>query len=377
LIWVNSLRLYRRIRNPLKFLVFLYIFLVSISMMGGAFKGYAGFLHELVQATSNPFVGLVIGILVTSIVQSSSLTTSIVVTLVGTGQFPIVNAVPIVMGANIGTSITSFIVSIGHITRKDEFQKAFSAATVHDFFNVLMVMILFPIELSTHYLERVAGALHKYLLSGVTGGVTFKSPIKVAAAFPVHVFKEFLASMGIPEFFAGIAMLVVALGLLFFALYFMVRLMRSVIMGRIEKIIDDYVFKNALTALGCGILLTACVQSSSVTCSLAVPLVAAGIITLEKAFPFVLGANIGTTITALLASFAAERSGPAVTIALVHLVFNSTGVLLFLPLRPMRLIPINFAQWFSTVVSRRRYVAFIYIVVVFFVIPITLIFLYG
>ena len=367
-------RFYHRVKNPIKFLILLYIFLVSISMMGGAFKGYKGFLEQLVQTTSNPFVGLVVGILVTSIVQSSSLTTSIVVTLVGTG-LPIANAIPIVMGANIGTTITSTIVSVGHITRKEEFQRAFSAASVHDFFNLLMVIILFPIELKTHYLQRCAGALHEYLLSGVTGGIRFRSPVKVAAGFPVEVLKSFLEHLGIPGFFIGLIMLVVALGLLFVALYFMVRLMRLVILGRIERIIDDYVFKNALTALGCGILLTAFVQSSSVTCSFVVPLVAAGVITLDRAFPFILGANIGTTVTALLASFAAEQSGPAVTIALVHLLFNSTGVLLFLPLKPMRQIPVNFAQWFSTVVGRRKYVALIYISVVFFIIPITLILL--
>jgi len=365
---------YGRMKNPVRFFILLYIFLVSITMMGGAFKEYKGFLEQLVQTTSNPFVGLVVGILVTSIVQSSSLTTSIVVTLVGTG-FPIANAVPIVMGANIGTTITSTIVSVGHITRKEEFQRAFSAASVHDFFNLLMVIILFPVELKTHYLRRSASFLQEHLLSGVTGGVTFRSPVKVAASFPVKLFKGLLEYSGMPHFLVAIVMLVVALGLLFFALYFIVRLMRSIILGRVERIIDDYVFKNAMTGLACGILLTAFVQSSSVTCSLLVPLVAAGVVTLRRAFPFILGANIGTTVTAVLASLAAEQSGPAVTIALVHLIFNITGVVLFLPLKPMRLIPINFAQWFSTVVARRKYVALIYILVVFFIIPITLIFL--
>jgi len=294
---------------------------------------------------------------------------------VGGKVLPIGNAIPVVMGANIGTSVTAIIVSITHMTRREEFRRAFSAATVHDFFNLIMVIILFPIELSSHYLERSAGYIYDGLLSGVTGDVSFESPIKIAAHYPVEVLQGLLAGIGVPKLLTGIIMFGVAVGLLFFALYFMVGIMRSVIIGRAERIIDDFVFKNGITALLCGVLLTGLVQSSSVTVSLTVPLVAAGIITLDKAFPFVLGANVGTTVTALLATFAAENTEPAVTIGLVHLLFNITGVVLFFPLKPIRQIPINFAKWFAGVATRSAYIAFSYILVVFFVIPIFLIFL--
>lgn len=117
---------------------FLYTFLVSIGLIGRAFKFFGkGVAETLLTTTADPLVGLFAGILATSIVQSSSTVTSVVVGLVGGGVLPIISAIPIVMGANIGTSVTSFIVSLGHLTRRAEFQRAFAAATVHDFFNII------------------------------------------------------------------------------------------------------------------------------------------------------------------------------------------------------------------------------------------------
>jgi len=103
--------------------VLLYLFLVSIGLMGAAFKGFGkGFAENLIRTTSNPFVGLFVGILATSVVQSSSTTTSIVVGMVGSGVITVGSGVYIVMGANIGTTVTNTLVSLGHFTRRDEFR---------------------------------------------------------------------------------------------------------------------------------------------------------------------------------------------------------------------------------------------------------------
>jgi len=96
----------------------LYFFLVSIGLMGVAFKGFGKeFAENLIRTTSNPLIGLFIGILATSIVQSSSTTTSIVVGMVAYGVITVNNAIPIVMGANIGTTVTGILVSLGHIAK--------------------------------------------------------------------------------------------------------------------------------------------------------------------------------------------------------------------------------------------------------------------
>ena len=132
------------------------------------------------------------------------------------------------------------------------------------------------------------------------------------------------------------------------------------------------------TAFLLGMILTAAVQSSSITTSLIVPLVAAGVISLQKAYPFTLGANIGTTITAMLASLATvgadggAASTIGVTVAFAHLMFNIFGVVIFLPLRR---VPIYLATRLSNVAAENKKWAFLFIILVFFLLPLLVILL--
>ena len=108
----------------------LYLFLVSISLLGSSFKLIGGnFAEQLLATAQNPFLGLFIGILATSIIQSSSTVTSIAVGLAAGGALDLQTAIPIIMGSNVGTTVTNTIVAAGHINRPDDFRRAFSAAT--------------------------------------------------------------------------------------------------------------------------------------------------------------------------------------------------------------------------------------------------------
>ncbi len=123
----------------------LYLFLVGIGSMGAAFKMMGkSYTEDLLGTTGGPLISLFIGILATTLLQSSSTTTSLVVGLVAAGAIPFHSAIYMVMGANVGTTVTNTIVSLAHITRSVEFQRAFAAATVHDFFNMLVLAVLFP-----------------------------------------------------------------------------------------------------------------------------------------------------------------------------------------------------------------------------------------
>jgi sodium-dependent phosphate cotransporter len=353
----------------------LYCFLVSIGLMGAAFKGFGkGFAESLIQTTSNPFIGLFIGILATSIVQSSSTTTSIVVGMVGSGVMKVPNAIPIVMGANIGTTVTNTLVSLGHVSRRDEFRRAMSAATVHDFFNLMCVSVLFPLELLTGYLEKSA-TLMSTLFKDI-GGIKFTSPIKLATEPTVHSIQAGVlwASKLISSnsAFANVLVLVASVLILFFSLYFLVRVMRSLVVRRAEIVLDNVISRSALLAFFAGLFFTVVVQSSSVTTSLLVPLVAAGILTVEAAFPITIGANIGTTTTAILASFATGRI-EAVVIAFAHFLFNMTGTVFIFPIRRFRMIPIRLAYWLGDLAADKKRYAFIYVLGVFFAIPALLI----
>ena len=362
-----------RLKSVGRFLLFatlLYLFLVSIDLMGGSIKLFGrGFALDLIKATSNPVVGLFIGILVTSITQSSSSTTSILVGMVATGGLSIRTAIPIVMGANIGTSVTSTLVAMGHVARRKEFGRAFSAATLHDFFNLCAVTVLLPLECATHVIEHAASAMAGAITN--VGGVTFTSPLKALINPASQLLSDgTLALTGEAKIAAGVVGLIVAMSLLFFSLTYMVKIMKRAIAGAMEKVTHGYLFKKPWRSMGLGMGFTALVQSSSVTTSLIVPLAAAGALTLTQIFPFLLGANIGTTITAILASMV-SLSAPAVTIALSHLLFNIFGILIFYPLKK---VPLFLATRMGALVQRNRLFAILFVIFVFFVIPLVLIF---
>jgi len=363
-----------KILNIIKVAFFLYIFLVSISLMSHAFKGFGkGFAETLITTTSNPFVGLFIGILATSLIQSSSTTTSMVVAFVAAGVLSVRSAVPIVMGANIGTTVTNTLVALGHITRKEEFKRALSGSTLHDFFNILTVIILFPIEMNTHYLEKMGTSLS--LAFQNIGGVKFTSPIKFIVKPAVRLI-DGLVERIIPSSSAVVLNAVVlslAIILLFFALYNIVRIMRSLVAKKADMVFGKIIGRNVLLTMSMGMLFTAIVQSSSITTSILVPLVAAGVLEIEQSFPIVLGANVGTTVTAILASLTGNVAG--ITIAFVHLVFNLTGILIVYPFKQLRVIPLKLARFMADKCSNRRVFAIIYVLGVFYALPLVLILL--
>ncbi|OQX95607.1 hypothetical protein B6I21_04555 [candidate division KSB1 bacterium 4572_119] len=343
-------------------LALLYIFMLSITLMGSAFKLFGkDFANQLIATTSNPFVGLVIGILATSVIQSSSTTTSIVVGLVGASALSINTAIPIIMGANIGTSVTNTLVSIGHIARKDEFERAFSASIVHDFFNLIAVSIIFPIQ----YFTNILGISANFLAGTFQniGGLKAVSPIKVITKPAVHLITELTGE-------SGILVLIISLMLLFITLRYLVKVLKSLVIGKIEKFFDKIIFRNALMGLIFGLIITALVQSSSITTSLIVPLVGAGILTIEQIFPYTLGANIGTTVTAMLAAMATGNIA-AITVAFSHLSFNIIGTVLIFPIR---FIPISLAKWMAKLSVKNKIYPILYIVIVFFLFPFLIIY---
>lgn len=357
-------------------IVLVYFFLVSIGLMEVAFKGFGKqFAENLMATTANPFVGLVIGVLATSLVQSSSTTTSMAVGMVGAGVLSIRHTIPIIMGANIGTTVTNLIVSLGHMHRREEFRRAIAGSSVHDFFNLLCVIVLFPLEMTTHFLEKTASLASGLFLD--FGGITFTSPVKAATKPVVQTIHAGLRDYAaLPPRGCYILMLVLSIMILFVCLYFIVKVMRSLVIRKAENAFDGAAMERAgVRAIFIGLFFTILVQSSSITTSLLVPLVAGGLITVEAAFPITLGANIGTTTTAILASFATGNLA-AITVAFVHFLFNVIGVFVFYPIRFMRSIPIRMAKGLGDLAFRKRRYAVLYVLFAFFILPALLVFVY-
>ncbi|MFT4647650.1 MAG: sodium-dependent phosphate cotransporter [Glaciecola sp.] len=324
----------------------LFGFLIAIKLMGSSIKAFGeGAAGNLFTGVENPFAGLSVGVLATVLVQSSSTTTSTIVGLVGAAKsvaLPLKSAVPMIMGANIGTTITNTIVSMGHIRQGPEFRRAFAAATVHDFFNLMCVALLLPIELATGVLQGTATSMTRFFISESEGG-NFKSPIKAAVKSASKVIKDALEWFGLAGTPLTICLLLLGIGMTFVCLIFITKNMRILISGPLERAMNKTLGKSGIAGILVGIMVTMAVQSSSITTSLLVPMCAAGVLTLENAFPIMLGANIGTTVTAILASQAAETSD-GLTIALVHLLFNLAGVLIFYPIPAVRQIPLKMSR---------------------------------
>lgn len=343
--------------------VTIYLFLLSIKLLGHSFKLFGKeFAEAMLQTTANPFAGLIIGIVATSLIQSSSTTTSIVVGLVAGNVVTLGNAIPIIMGANIGTTVTNTLVSLGHAGHRVEFKRAFAAGIVHDFFNICAVLVFFPLEIKYHFIERSAIVLEKKFEGA--GGLTMFNPLKAILNPVIKLFDSLL--LGIP--YGEIIMMILALAGMFGALAILIRTIRSIVVDKLELIINRYLFKNDVLGMFWGMVMTFVVQSSSVTTSLIVPLAGAGIVKLRKIFPYTIGANIGTTGTALLAAMA-TMNPVAVTAAFAHLVFNIFGIVVWYPLK---FIPIKLAEITSEYAARskRHLIIFIIVYIVLHFIPI-------
>jgi len=331
-----------------------------------------GFTESLVRLGHNPSVCLFIGILGTSILQSSGAVTSMIVVWGQAGMLPLEGAVPMVMGANIGTSVTNLLVSLSMITRSHEFRRAISGAIVHDFFNLIAVLIFFPLELATGFLRR--SAIEAATLFQGAGGAKLVNLMDLIVRPVAELVRDFFReALPIGKATCGIILLTLAVALLFGALISIAKLMRRTVLKGLEAFFDRYLFRNAPAAFLCGIILTVIVHSSSVATSLLVPLVGAGVLTVEQIFPYTLGANVGTTFAAMLAALV--KTGQVVpgtttplglTIAFAHFLFNVFGIVL---IYPFRFIPITVAKRFGDIAARKKSIAFLYIGVVFFLIP--------
>jgi len=406
-------------------LTFLYFFICSLSFLADSFRILGGpnigglFENDLLQ---NPVVGIMIGILVTVLVQSSSTSTSIIVGLVASGAAHVRTAIPMIMGANIGTSVTNTIVSFTQASNREEFSRAFACATIHDMFNWLTVIVMLIFENITRFLETITAEmvsgiststetsnpdflkvltnpftkaviqLNKKVLEGWAQNkpeyrnastillTTCKNNEPVLDACPYLFAYLGPQGSGLGDVYIGIILLVVALIMICGCLLGLVKCLNSLLGDEVKTFIEKIINTDIpIRGLGwltgylfmlLGAVITILVQSSSVFTSTLTPLAGTGLVSLERAYPMTLGSNIGTTTTSLLASFAAGGSHftEAVQIALVHLFFNIAGIMLFYPIPALR-FPIPMARCLGNVTAKYRWFALVYLLSMFGLIP--------
>ncbi|CAL1543963.1 unnamed protein product [Lymnaea stagnalis] len=459
----------------------LYFFVCSLGLMEDSFQllggRAAGETFRNSDVLSNPIAGLMIGVLATVLVQSSSTATSIVVAMVASEVIPIRAAIPVIMGTNVGTSVTSTLVSLAQAGDRTEFRRAFAGATVHDMFNWSAVLVLLPLEIATSYLYYLTKAIVQMmnvhtenykieLLTAITKPFTeliveinreiitdiamdpnvtqessvmkrwcqvtiVEKTVSVMRYNPVlvdcsqvHRDSPFYASctnigntgrpgvpnivglyMGwndtevvnttlhrtrcenhslfalsdIPDKPAGAILLIVSIVIILASLFGIVKILNSLLKGSVAKVINKtmnadfpgrlaYFTGYVALLVGCG--MTMLIQSSSVFTSTLTPLVGVGIVSIDRMYPMTLGSNIGTTVTGILAamSIRGQFVAQALQIALCHLFFNISAVLIFYPVPFMR-IPIPMAKTLGRITSKYRWFAGVYLFGMFLIIP--------
>jgi sodium-dependent phosphate cotransporter len=357
-------------------LVFLvYLMLLAVGLIGSGFKEATQERAEaLFELAANPVMGLIIGMVCTALIQSSSTVSSIIVAMVA-GGLPITIAIPMMMGANIGTSITNTIVSLGHIGNKTEFQRAFNAATIHDFFNIFAVIIFLPLEITFGIFEHISAAMVNLVASGMTSEMSSFNPIKASTAPVIEFINGSLINTN--DISSGLIKIMVGLGLIIISITWMGKIMKSLMIGRAQEILKSTLGRGPITGISSGAIMTILVQSSSTTTSLLVPLVGNGIVTARSIYPFTLGANIGTCITALIAALAivGPNSQLALQIAFVHLAYNLLAVVVIYGIALLREWPPKLSYQLSLKVAERKVYGLAYIIGVFFLVPLGAVFI--
>jgi sodium-dependent phosphate cotransporter len=175
-------------------------------------------------------------------------------------------------------------------------------------------------------------------------------------------------------------LLFASLGVLLISLILLVKVLSSLLQGAALRAVNRVLnaelpgrlsWLTGYIAMVVGVLFTVVLQSSSVFTSILTPLVGIGVLTIERMYPLTLGANIGTTATSVIAAFAGSNVALALQISLCHLFFNITGVILFYPLSLTRAWPCFIAKKMGNATADHRWFAFAYIVVMFLIMPAT------
>lgn len=342
----------------------------GIGWIGKGFEQLTGDqLTLIIHIASNPYLGLLVGIISTALVQSSSTITSIIVGLVA-GGLPVDVAIPMVMGANLGSTVTNTIVSLMYIGDRVEFRRAFAAATIHDMFNLLGVGIFLPLELLLHPLQNLATGTASWLQSIIL-------PISFGLIMPTVPCVRGIYRMGVefahlvPDQWSSVALLAVGFLCIAVSIAVLSIVLKSFLLDRLTPIVRSTLGRNGFLSILFGAGITALVQSSSTTTSVMIPLAGVGLVELEQVYPFTLGANIGTCVTALLAALILPYGDTqaAVAIAVVHFLFNALSVLVIYSNPVLRPLPLQAAQFLANLASMKAYLALLYVLSLFFILP--------
>jgi sodium-dependent phosphate cotransporter len=349
----------------------IYLLICAVSIISRGFAGLSADAAESLFAfAENPWVGLCVGILGTVLIQSSTTTTAIAVTAVGAGALSIDGAIPIILGANVGTTVTTTLVALGYVGDRTEFRRALTASTIHDFYNWLALLIFFPIELIWHPLERISGNLTDALYD--TGWLPNPAHFNVvrSATRPV-VDAVIRATDHLNDTLGPLFTVVIGAVLILVAVKYLGKLLKLLMVGRARDILTAAVGRNPYLAMVSGMGVTVLTQSSTITTSVLVPFAGSGILTPAQIYPVTVGANLGTTFTVVFAAFAVVGQDAEIGLqaAFVHLLYNLFSIIAIYVIPILRPFPLHCAEALGRIAADRKWILAVYLIGVFIAVP--------
>jgi solute carrier family 34 (sodium-dependent phosphate cotransporter) len=349
----------------------IYLLICGVNILSRGFRDLSGdAAHTMFAFAGNPWVGLSVGILATVLAQSSTATTAIAITAVGSGALPIRGAIPIILGANVGTTVTCTLVALTFAGNRDQFRRALAASTIHDMYNLLALAIFFPLELIFHPLEHLSGHLTNWLygISWLPDPSRFN--IVRTLTRPV-VDAVSTATSHLSEALGPLFTIVIGAAVIMVAVLYLSKMLKTLMVGKARDSLTKVVGGNPYVAMAAGTGVTVVTQSSTVTNSILVPFAGVGALTPKQVYPVTLGANLGTTLTGLLAAFAVN--GPYAKVGLqaafVHLVYNVLAIIVIFVIPVLRPVPLWCAETLARVAVERKWVVALYLIAVFIVLP--------
>ena len=362
---VRLTRFYAQNKPYLSLFLLFVGYLMGIAVFAHVLAATApGFLSKLVSSLSNPFVGLFAGLLIVSVVQRTSLAIVLLTVLASAGLLTIRQAVPIVIGINIGVTLTHNIISFARTPKRREFRRVIALATVHSFFSICVALAVFPLEYFFGTLSKITLFLTADVFAKVPAGFGFFHFLASPLDFLLTVLGGY-----------AWVLLVLSAGLLVTCFRLFSQQMKELLASRAGKQLPGlFLEKPVWQLLLDGMLAAIAIQSGVMTVSLIIPFIIHRKITLRRAYPFIVGAYLGATIAPLLVAFLL-LAPVSVQVALGHFLFVGFGVLLFFPFPVLRYLPVSLSRYLATLTIRNRTLGLVYLLVIFFLLPFFLILL--
>lgn len=322
----------------------------------------SGFFNTILLKLANPCFGLFVGIVATAILQSSSTTSAIIIAVVSPGILPFRTAIPIILGTNFGTTITNTLVALLQRKKsKAAYERSLAASTLHDFYNIITLLITFPLEIKYHFVEKASFYLYEFIGSNANSMTRqFNNPLVIL----INSINQWISS-AIGD--NPLLYFIVSLSIAVLSISSLVNLLKKRFLPQIEQSLSQKLFATKFRSWLSGVTSTMLIQSSSITTSLVIPLASSEKLTLEQIYPYTVGANIGTGLTAFVA--AASLNPIAIIAAIASLLFDtfSTFIVFLNPL--ISNLPLYLAKQFGFYGAKYKRLPYLYIAVAFIVLP--------